>query len=93
MGHVNRKEYWKIFVVLAVLTVIEVAVAQVPGIGKGLLISALVLLAAAKAACVALYYMHLKYETKILRWSVAIPLMVPPFYALVLVTEAGWRLL
>jgi len=93
MAHVNRKEYWKIFVVLAVLTIIEVAVAQIPGIAKGLVVSALILLAVVKAACVALFYMHLKYETRVLRLTVALPLAVPPIYALVLVSEAAWRLL
>lgn len=90
----NRKEYFVIFAVLALLTVIEVAVAQMPGIGKGPMVTALVLLAAAKAGCVALFYMHLKHETKVLRWTVGAPLIaVPPLYALVLVAEAAWRLL
>lgn len=88
----NRKEYMVIFVVLFVLTVIEVAVAQVPGIGKGLLTLALVSLAVTKAAIVGLFYMHLKHETKILKLSVAIPLAFPAVYALVLIAEAAWRL-
>lgn len=89
----NRKEYAYVFVALAVLTLLEVAVAQIPGIGKGLVVSALVLLALVKAAAVALFYMHLKYETRVLRLTVAVPLAMPPIYALVLVTEAAWRLL
>ena len=89
----NRKEYLIIFVVLFVLTVIEVGVAKMPALGKGLMMSALILLAITKAAVVALYYMHLKHETRILRVTVAIPLMMPPVYALVLMAEAGWRYL
>ena len=88
----DRKEYWKIFAVLFVLTVIEVLVAQVPGIGKGFMVSALVGLALAKAACVALFYMHLKHETKVLRAYVALPFAAPAVYALVLIAEAAWRL-
>lgn len=88
----NRAEYMKIFVVLFVLTVLEVAVAQIPGIGKGLLTISLVSLAVTKAAFVGLFYMHLKHETKILRWTVAIPLSAPAIYALVLIADAGWRL-
>lgn len=88
----NRKEYMVIFVVLAALTVLEVAVAQVPGISKTLLTIALVSLAVTKAAFVGLYYMHLKHETKILKLTVAIPLATPAVYALVLIADAAWRL-
>ena len=91
-GHtVDRKEYWKIFVVLFVLTVLEVVLAQLPGIGKMALGVGLVGLAVTKAACVGLYYMHLKHETKILKMTVAIPMATPAFYAFVLIAEAAWR--
>jgi cytochrome c oxidase subunit IV len=93
MTHANRKEYFVIFGVLTFLTILEVVIAQVPGIGKGLVVSALILLAVVKAACVALFYMHLKHETKVLKWTVAIPLAIPPAYALVLISDAAWRLL
>jgi hypothetical protein len=42
---------------------------------------------------VALYYMHLKHETKVLKMTVAIPMAAPTIYAIVLISEAGWRLL
>src|ERR1700744_4355032 len=74
LGHApNIKEYFVIFGVLALLTVIEVGVAKVPGIDHSLMALALVALALTKAAIVGLYYMHLKHETKILKWTVAIP--------------------
>jgi len=88
----NRKEYMYIFLVLAVLTAIEVGVAQVPGLSKTLLGIALVGLAVAKAAIVGLYYMHLKHETRVLRLSVALPMAAPAVYALVLIAEGAWRL-
>lgn len=91
-GHkIDRKEYWKIFVVLFVLTVLEVGVAQIPGISKTLLYIALIGLALAKAACVGLFYMHLKHETKILKLTVALPFAAPAVYALVLIIEGAWR--
>ena len=93
MAHVDRKQYWLIFVVLGVLTALEVGVVYIPGIGKGLLISALVLLALVKASLVGFYYMHLNHETMELKLTVAIPMMIPMFYALVLIVEASWRLL
>jgi len=90
--HVNRKEYWFIFGMLTLLTALEVGVVYVPGIAKGLLISALTLMALAKAGLVGLFFMHLNHETKVLRLGVMIPLGVPFFYAAVLVAEALWRL-
>jgi len=91
MAHVDRKEYWKIFVWLTVLTILEVGIVYVPGISWGMLVSALCGLAIAKATLVGLFYMHLKDETKYLRWTVAIPMSLPAFYAVVLIAEAVWR--
>jgi len=90
MAHVNRKEYWTIFVVLFVLTVLEVGIvyAHVP---KTPLFVALSGLALVKATCVGLFFMHLKYETRILKLSVAIPMSIPAFYALILIAEGAWR--
>ena len=89
----NRKQYWQIFVVLAVLTAVEVGVAQMPGIAKELMVSALFLLALAKAAFVALFFMHLKGETRALKMTIALPFAAPALYAFVLIGEAAWRLL
>lgn len=90
MAHVNRKEYWTIFAVLSVLTVLEVGVVYM-GISKTPLFVALSGLAIVKATCVGLFFMHLKYETSILRRSVAIPMSIPALYALVLIAEGAWR--
>jgi cytochrome c oxidase subunit IV len=90
--HVNRKQYWVIFVYLLVLTVLEVGLVYVPGIPKGLMVLGLILLALAKATLVGLFYMHLKHETKVLKLTVAIPMASPALYAVVLIAEAAWRL-
>ena len=90
MAHVNRKQYWVIFVALAVLTLLEVGVVYTP-IGWGLMVSALIGLAVSKAALVGLFYMHLKHETRVLKLTVAIPMATPALYAFVLIVEAGWR--
>jgi hypothetical protein len=37
--------------------------------------------------------MHLIHEHRVLKLTVAIPLCAPGIYALVLVTEAGWRMI
>jgi cytochrome c oxidase subunit 4 len=92
-GHApNIREYFVIFAVLAILTVVEVGVAKIPGIDHTLMAIALVSLAVTKAAIVGLFYMHLKHETRIMKMTVAIPLAAPAFYALVLISEAAWRL-
>lgn len=93
LAHINRKEYLNIFIALVILTALEVGVVYVPGIGSGLLISALILMALAKAGLVALFFMHLKSETRALKLTVLIPMMLPAIYALVLITEASWRYL
>jgi cytochrome c oxidase subunit 4 len=76
-----------------VLTVLEVGVAQVPGISKTLMRLSLVGMALGKAFLVAMFYMHLKHETRVLRLTVAIPLATPALYAVVLISEAAWRLI
>lgn len=88
----NRKEYMYVFLALFLLTVLEVAVAQVPGISRALMTVALIGLAVTKAATVGLYYMHLKHETRVMRLTVAIPMATPAVYALVLISEGAWRL-
>ena len=93
MVHVDRKQYWVIFVVLAVLTALEVGVVYVPGISKNSLVTALILLAGVKAAIVAIYYMHLNHDTSIMKWSIALPLSIPAVYAVVLIGDAAWRML
>jgi caa(3)-type oxidase subunit IV len=89
----HRRTYWLVFVWLFVLTVLEVGVVYVPGIAKGLLVSALVLLAVTKASLVGLFYMHLHDETRWLKLTVAIPMAIPALYAFVLIAEAIWRLI
>lgn len=88
----NRREYVVIWAWLAGLTVLEVGVAYMQSVlGKVALVTALVGLALAKAGCVALFYMHLKHETKVMRWTVAFPLLFPALYAFILIAEGIYR--
>jgi cytochrome c oxidase subunit 4 len=90
-AHASRKQYVLIFVALAVLTALEVGLVKMPGISKDPMVAGLVLLAITKAALVALFFMHLKWETKIMKWMVGIPLATPALYAVVLIADAVWR--
>ena len=74
------------------LTALEVGVTQVPGINRHLMGLALVGIALTKASFVGLFYMHLKHETRVLKLTVALPMAAPAIYALVLISEAAWRL-
>jgi len=93
MARAPRTQYLAVFLLLAVLTALEVGVVYLPGIAKSPMVLALVGLALAKASLVGLFFMHLRHETRALKLTVAVPLMTPGLYALVLVAEAGWRLL
>ncbi|MDZ4694419.1 MAG: cytochrome C oxidase subunit IV family protein [Deltaproteobacteria bacterium] len=85
------RNYLVVFALLCALTAAELGVVYVPGISRGLLISALVLLAVGKAALVLFSYMHLSSETKALKLTVVIPLCLPPIFAIVLMADAVWR--
>jgi cytochrome c oxidase subunit 4 len=88
-GAHSKKEYFVIFVLLTILTGIEVAIAKsTTGNTK---IVGLIGLAVSKAALVALFYMHLKSETRSLKTIIAVPLAFPFIYALVLIAEAAAR--
>ena len=90
----SRRPYLVIFGLLFAFTILEVLVA-LPSLGVNQILkaSALILLALTKAAMVALWFMHLKSEFKVLRWSVLLPFAFPALYAFILIAEAGWRLL
>ncbi len=86
----HARQYLIIFAVLAALTALEVGVAYVTGHRRAVM-ATLFALALVKAACVALFFMHLKWEARLLRIIVVIPLALPVVYALVLITESIWR--
>jgi caa(3)-type oxidase subunit IV len=87
----SRKRYLQVFGLLTVLTVVEIAVVYVPGIGQGLLVAALILLAVAKAGLVLTHFMHLGQETRGLKLTVIVPFLLPAAFAAVLIAEAAWR--
>ncbi len=93
MGEVSHKshraEYFKIFIFLTVLTIVELIVPNMTmsKFAKG---SSLTILAFGKAALVGWSYMHLKEETKWLRFIALIPLSAL-FYTFVVVLESLYR--
>jgi cytochrome c oxidase subunit IV len=87
MAEHKHPNYMAIFWYLAVLTVVEIGVVFLP-FGKftnGVLLCALAL---TKAAMVAMYFMHLKFETKTLGWIAVTPLAIATLLVFVLLPDA-----
>ncbi len=64
-GHASRSTYWIIALILGILTLLEVAVFYVPAV-RGVIVPVLLVLSAAKFALVAMFFMHLKYDSPVL---------------------------
>lgn len=86
----HKREYFIIFIILGVLTVLEIGVAEIDGIAKFTKGASLTLLAVAKALLVAMYYMHLKEETRWLKFIASIPILAAVF-ATVLCLEGYFK--
>jgi cytochrome c oxidase subunit 4 len=85
-SHDKGPSYMAIFWYLAILTVIEIAVIFLP-IAKLLIGILLVSLAVAKAALVALYFMHLRFETRTLGLIALTPLVIGSLLVIVLLPD------
>jgi cytochrome c oxidase subunit IV len=69
----NAATYNLIFVVLFVITIVELIAAQVSGAVGSTLILAFSTL---KAGIVVAYYMHLKYDPPIFTWIFVVPMLM-----------------
>lgn len=85
----HRQEYFLVFLILTFLTIVELVI---PGLDIAYFFkaSSLILLALGKAFCVAWCYMHLKQETKWLRFIAIVPISAG-VYATVVVLESLYR--
>jgi cytochrome c oxidase subunit IV len=84
----THPNYMGIFWVLLVLTIVEVALTFL-GLPKLLLGSLLVILALWKAALVAMYFMHLKFERRTLAMIAVVPFILCLFLILMLLPDIG----
>ena len=78
--------YIKIFWILLVLTVVEVAIVYM-GLPRMLLAGLLVIFAVWKAALVAMHFMHLKFEKRTLSIVAIIPFILCVFLILMLLPD------
>ncbi len=86
-AHPKHGNYVLIFIILGVLTAVEVAASQF--IAEPVRIPILLFLAACKAALVALYYMHLKTDSRIFAFFfvAAIFVLAIPFALVLLAVQ------
>jgi cytochrome c oxidase subunit 4 len=87
----GRTQYVVVFGLLGVLTLVELGLAATSGVPRPAALTAFVAIALAKAALIALFYMHLRFETRILRLTVLAPLLAPAAYGIILIAEVGTR--
>ena len=85
-GHKEHPKYMNIFWWLLALTIIEVAVA-IPEYSTVLKAILLIGLACSKAALVANYFMHLKFERKTLAVIVITPFIICIFLVIMLMPD------
>lgn len=88
--HAKHPPYVGIWVLLAVLTAAELGVAFFEHWPKKVVIVVLVFLALWKAMLVALYYMHLRFESTRLRIMVVAPLPLAVILVMAVITEFRW---
>jgi cytochrome c oxidase subunit 4 len=84
-GH-KHPNYMAIFWYLAILTVVELAVIFMP-LGKFTIGVLLCGLAVGKAALVAMYFMHLKFETRTLGLVAVTPLAIATLLVFILLPD------
>ena len=87
IAHEERR-YLQIFLILGILTALEIAVIYMP-IPHIAVVGSLILLAATKAALVALYYMHLANEKTLLTWIALTPAILCIFLLFMLTPDLG----
>jgi cytochrome c oxidase subunit 4 len=71
--HPGAGVYLRIATILVVLTAIEVAVFYIPAM-RGVLVPVLLALSALKFALVAMFYMHLKFDSRVFSWLFVFPM-------------------
>ena len=82
----SHPNYIKIFVILTVLTAVEIAVTFL-GLPRMVLAAVLVILAVWKAILVALHFMHLKIEKTTLTLIALVPFVLCVFLSLMLLPD------
>jgi len=75
-GHATVKTYVNVAIILGIITAIEVTTLYVPGIPNVLLVSSLLAMSVVKFFLVVGFFMHLKYDSGIMRALFVGPLII-----------------
>jgi cytochrome c oxidase subunit 4 len=75
--HPTWSTYWKVAVILTLITVVEVWIYYIPAfVASRFFVPTLLVLSAVKFAIVVLFYMHLRYDHKLFRALFTGPLII-----------------
>ena len=75
--HPTFGTYWKVALILTLITVVEVWVYYIPSfVASRAFVPALLIMSAVKFAIVVMFYMHLKYDHKLFRALFTGPLLI-----------------
>jgi len=75
-GHSNVRTYINVAIALAIITAVEVATLYIPGIPNALLVGSLLVMSAIKFFLVVGFFMHLRYDSPIMRALFVGPLLI-----------------
>ncbi len=89
--HHRATNYWAVWIWLAVLTILEVGVTFIPELSTLYKAILLIALAVGKALLVALYFMHLRFETRTLGAIVLTPFVICVFLVFMLMPDVGFE--
>ena len=78
--HPTWSTYWKVAVILTLITAVEVWIYYIPSfVASRLFVPALLIMSAVKFVTVVLFYMHLRYDHKLFRALFTGPLIIAAF--------------
>ena len=92
-GHATVQTYVRVAVVLGILTAIEIGALYVPGLPKHILVALLLVFSVIKFALVVAFFMHLRYDNKVLTALFVGPLLIAMIIILALMALFGSYLL
>ena len=92
-GHASVQTYVRVAVVLGILTAIEIGALYVPGIPNHLLVTLLLFFSVLKFALVVAFFMHLRYDNKLLTVLFVGPLLIATLIILAIMALFGAYLL
>jgi cytochrome c oxidase subunit 4 len=74
-AHASNRTYVLVAIILAIITIVEVAIWYIPSV-RGILVPALLILSLAKFLAVVGFFMHLKYDHRLFRFMFFAGLLV-----------------